>query len=46
MYYRIYIDKNGEGWKAYGSCLSEATTLRLRDWALSQGWAVKVERMA
>lgn len=45
MYYRIYIDK-GEGWVAHGSCLSEATTLRLRDWALSHGWAVKVERTA
>lgn len=43
--YRLHIDK-GEGWKAYGSCLSEATAKALAEKLLSRGWAVKVERVS
>lgn len=43
MYYKLYLDKTGEGWTLRATCLSEATAIRLRDWAMGQGWAVKLE---
>lgn len=42
-FYRISVD-HGEGWRVYGSCISEKMKNVLVQRFLARGWGVKVER--